>query len=77
MEYLTKQFTEPQNDMEGLKSFRTPLGLAVTADTSAMGEAEYSIAYKNVVTVLYASLKNQESWGWGYVGYAYHSCCVY
>ena len=27
-------FAEPQNDMEGLKSFRTPLGLAVMADTS-------------------------------------------
>ena len=40
MEYLTRQFTEPQNDMEGLKSFRTPLGLAVMADTSAMGEAK-------------------------------------
>ena len=32
-------FAEPQNDMEDLKSFRTPLVLAIMADTSAMGEA--------------------------------------
>ena len=37
MEYFTRQFTEPQNDLEGLNSSGTPLGLAVTADTSAMG----------------------------------------
>ena len=59
MEYFTRQFTEPQNDMEGLKSFRTPLGLAITADTSAIGEAEYNY----IVTVLYASFENRESWG--------------
>jgi hypothetical protein len=37
--------------MEGLKSFRTPLGLTITADTSAMGEAKYHLTYKNLVTV--------------------------
>jgi hypothetical protein len=31
--------------MEGLKSFRTALGLAITADTSAMGEAKLITKY--------------------------------
>ena len=37
VEYFTKKFTEPQNDLEGLKSVRTALGLAVVADVSSMG----------------------------------------
>ena len=39
VEYFTKKFTEPENDFEGLKSFRTPLWLAVVADVSTIGKA--------------------------------------
>ena len=38
VEYFMKKFTEPQNDLDGLKSIGTPLGLAVVADVSTMGK---------------------------------------
>lgn len=38
VEYFIKKFTEPENDLEGLKSFRTPLGLTVVADVATMGK---------------------------------------
>ena len=38
VEYFTKKLTEPQIDLEGLKSTATPLGLSVTADLSTLGK---------------------------------------
>ena len=53
VEYFTKKFSEPQNDLEGLKCDRTPLGLAVVADASTIGNVHVHV-HMYTCTLVYA-----------------------